>query len=668
MYANAAAWTGERDENYCPSPPPSYHSEAEADETLIKGMAAYVSSIDRPRSSADKIQEGSPLATSVRKKQSTILAETEQRLALLTSEYTVSERARSNAEKRCEEQARDFENQRQAYEEAVASHRSFAADKERVLKDVHEDAANAKQEQAQLREKHDEVQSRMSDYVRKIEQLQALHWEAEQRLEDKEQTMKQLRAQHESVKGKESLELEMLRTRHEAIERQLQDKGESHSLELETLRTQHKESQRQFRDKSSVYSMEVETLRSQHEDAMRLLKEKSENHTLELETLRSQHQESQSRQQQLEDHTTELEQLRGDHAEALQRLTELEGQCGEIEAAAERQLQKKDNKFEQLQKEGAEEIRRLQVRHDEHRQRLQQAEEELEEHQTQVERLKQQILAMDVFPQLAEHDEDYFENRCQTLYQHLTSWVVRYSKLSDLQRCLLLDEVDDEGHRSVYETCLLDGSDVDDYLQDRLARRNIFVSVVMSLLFKYVFTRYLFGMDREHRQKLKTLDKTLQEVGPTQAVHRWRAITLSLLSQRPAFKSQRDADCEAVVEDIWATLDSVLPAPETNAAYECQASLRRVVDLAVDLSIDMRLQCAEYSMLPPPERTSPDEEPHFYFTSVSMAHVEPSTLQDDELEHAGARLRLVLFPLVVKSYDDQEQIVVFRAQVQTAPI
>jgi hypothetical protein len=33
------------------------------------------------------------------------------------------------------------------------------------------------------------------------------------------------------------------------------------------------------------------------------------------------------------------------------------------------------------------------------------------------------------------------------------------------------------------------------------------------MIWEYVFTRYLFGMDREQRQKLKSLEKTLSEVG-----------------------------------------------------------------------------------------------------------------------------------------------------------
>jgi len=41
----------------------------------------------------------------------------------------------------------------------------------------------------------------------------------------------------------------------------------------------------------------------------------------------------------------------------------------------------------------------------------------------------------------------------------------------------------------------------------------VFMSVVMTMIWEFVFTRYLFGMDREQRQKLKSIEKTLMEVG-----------------------------------------------------------------------------------------------------------------------------------------------------------
>lgn len=74
-------------------------------------------------------------------------------------------------------------------------------------------------------------------------------------------------------------------------------------------------------------------------------------------------------------------------------------------------------------------------------------------------------------------------------------------------------ELRDEQLQKRLDNAILDGSDVDNYLSDRTKRRDVFTSVVMTMIWEFVFTRYLFGMDREQRSKLKGLEKTLVEVG-----------------------------------------------------------------------------------------------------------------------------------------------------------
>jgi len=141
----------------------------------------------------------------------------------------------------------------------------------------------------------------------------------------------------------------------------------------------------------------------------------------------------------------------------------------------------------------------------------------------QIKSLQKQILASrqgDSF--LVVRDEDYFDSACQQLCQHVQQWVLRFSKFSDTRACRLSSEVAsdprlDPATREKIETrldnAILDGSDVDMLLADRVKRRDVFMSVVMTMIWEYVFTRYLFGMDREQRQKLKSLEKTLSEVG-----------------------------------------------------------------------------------------------------------------------------------------------------------
>ena len=299
---------------------------------------------------------------------------------------------------------------------------------------------------------------------------------------------------------------------------------------------------------------------------------------------------------------------------------------------------------------------------------LRQLQSELENAKQQVRNLQQQLLASRSSDDFVERDEDYFDSRCQSLCQHVQQWVLRFSKFSDMKACYLAREVQDEKVVDRVENAILDGSDVDDYLSDRVKRRDVFMSVVMTMIWEFVFTRYLFGMDRDQRQKLKLLEKTLQEVGPISAVHRWRATTLTLLMKREAFENQRATDTEAVVHEIYDTLATFLPPP-SHLVGQIQDSLRKVIDAAIDLSIEMRTQRADYSMLPPlqPEYdTNGDLARKVYFSALTMNERSGATSSNEALQEQQAVVRMVLFPLVVKNEDDDEQIVVCPAQVLTA--
>ncbi|UZP33479.1 hypothetical protein NXS19_001295 [Fusarium pseudograminearum] len=267
-------------------------------------------------------------------------------------------------------------------------------------------------------------------------------------------------------------------------------------------------------------------------------------------------------------------------------------------------------------------------------------------------------------------DEDHFDHRCQQLCSHVQQWVLRFSKFSDMRACRLTNEINDEKTIDRLDNAVLDGSDVDVYLRDRVKRRDIFMSMTMNMIWEFVFTRYLFGMDREQRQKLKSLEKLLTEVGPPEAVRQWRAVTLTLLAKRENFKRQRDLDTEAVVQAIFQTLCKILPPP-TNLEDQIQSQLRRVMREAVGLSIEMRTQKAEYMMLPPlrPEYDADGELTATVQFNASMMNERSGsiTTSNEDLEAQGAIVRVVLFPLVVKKGDDNgkgdEEIVVCPAQV-----
>ena len=297
---------------------------------------------------------------------------------------------------------------------------------------------------------------------------------------------------------------------------------------------------------------------------------------------------------------------------------------------------------------------------------------QLESTKEQVREMQRQILAsrqgdadfLDV------RDEDHFDNRCQQLCSHVQQWVLRFSKFSDMRACRLTSEINDEKIIDRLDNTVLDGSDVDAYLNDRVKRRDIFMSMTMSMIWEFIFTRYLFGMDREQRQKLKSLEKLLTEVGPPQAVRQWRAVTLTLLARRDSFRRQRDLDTEAVVQAVFQTLSTVLPPP-SNLENQIQTQLRRVMREAVDLSIEMRTQRAEYMMLPPlqPEYDAEGELAATVQFNASMMNERSGSagLTNEDLEDQGSIVRIVLFPLVVKKGDDtgvgDEEIVVCPAQV-----
>lgn len=110
------------------------------------------------------------------------------------------------------------------------------------------------------------------------------------------------------------------------------------------------------------------------------------------------------------------------------------------------------------------------------------------------------------------HDEDYFDVACQNLFDYVRQWALRFSKFSDTQSCRRTIDISDEKLIDRLDLLMLDGVDVDVPLSDRVKRRDVFTALICSMIWEYVFNRYLFGLDREMRQKLKSLEKLLSEV------------------------------------------------------------------------------------------------------------------------------------------------------------
>ena len=420
------------------------------------------------------------------------------------------------------------------------------------------------------------------------------------------------------------------------------------------LQNQKSTAERSLADQKRDHSQQ----RQAYEDALQEHKSYLAQKDSELNELREIVEEWQSKVTHLEEVNEGLTSSRGLDDEREQRYAQLESEHAHLQ---ERHAELAGGMEGLVQREVAS---HLEAKNGE----LRRLREELEVAKQQVRNLQQQLLTSRESEDFIERDEDYFDSQCQSLCQHVQQWVLRFSKFSDMKACYRASEVRDENKVDRMENAILDGTDVDIYLQDRVKRRDVFMAVVMTMIFDYIFTRYLFGMDREQRQKLKNLEKTLQEIGPLSAVGKWRATTLTLLMKREDFARQRATDTEAIVHEIYDTLASFLPPP-SHLVSQIQDSLRKVISTAADLSIEMRCQRSDYQMLPPlqPEYDTNGDLAHkVYFNALTMNERSGATTSNQALQDQGAVVRMVLFPLVVKNEEDDEQIIVCPAQVLIA--
>ncbi|CAO1597466.1 hypothetical protein XANCAGTX0491_001273 [Xanthoria calcicola] len=391
-----------------------------------------------------------------------------------------------------------------------------------------------------------------------------------------------------------------------------------------------------------------ETWLRQKDTQLSQLKQTIENLQAQVAQLHEVNQELHASSRGLTDHQEQYTRLEGEHAETHQKWQQ-----------STRELEDLRQQHAQLSA-GMEDIVRHEVTTSLESKNLElhRLQSDLSSAQSQIRTLQAQILASKhntpSSDSLLSRDEDYFDSLCQSLCSHVQQWVLRFSKFSDSRACYLASEIRDEKIVDRMENAILDGSDVDTYLADRVKRRDVFMSMVMTMTWEFIFTRYLFGADREQRQKLKALEKTLSESpsNSRQAIHKWRATTLHLLSKREAFVKQRETDTEAVMHQIYSTLATILPPPSP-LVPQIQSSLSKVLTLAVDLSIEMRTQRFEYVMLPPlqPEYdTNGDLARKVYFNAALMNErgSEAGGVGNEELERQGAVVRMVLFPLVVR--------------------
>ncbi|RDK37648.1 hypothetical protein M752DRAFT_308545 [Aspergillus phoenicis ATCC 13157] len=269
------------------------------------------------------------------------------------------------------------------------------------------------------------------------------------------------------------------------------------------------------------------------------------------------------------------------------------------------------------------------------------------------------------------YDEDDFQHSLATLFGKCSRWVSLLLEHSNHVPCLSLGELN-EHIADRFRNAILDGSDVDGLLANPLYRKNTFISVTITMVWEFIFTRYLFGLERRIRSAIKRLEKELSQTLPQEAVHRWRATTLSLLAQDIELKEQQERDIEAISITIIDTLMSMLTVGRPHEP-PLRNELHEVLRSAVDLSFEMRTQLADYIMLPPllPEYDIQRNFTNQIFFNSSLMHDQSGVYaSDEEAETEHAVVRLVPFPLVVKKGDDQgrgdEEMIVYPAQVVVA--
>ncbi|PWY64409.1 hypothetical protein BO83DRAFT_455369 [Aspergillus eucalypticola CBS 122712] len=264
---------------------------------------------------------------------------------------------------------------------------------------------------------------------------------------------------------------------------------------------------------------------------------------------------------------------------------------------------------------------------------------------------------------------DYFHDSLDTLFRLCFDWVSDFLEPFSDVLCRSLSNLHPANIRDRFRDAILNGYGVDALLAEPLHRRNIFMSVIMTMVWKIIFTRYLFGLERPIRSGIKRLEKDLGQSLPQEAVHRWRATTLSVLARDIELKQQQERDIQAISITIIDTLMSIL---SERSLYKprLREELDAILRHAVQLSVEMRMQLAEYIMLPPfqPEYDSQGNLTSQIFFNASLMHDESGVYASDEqAQNEQAVVRSVLFPLVVRKGDDDgkgdEEVVVYRAQV-----
>lgn len=178
---------------------------------------------------------------------------------------------------------------------------------------------------------------------------------------------------------------------------------------------------------------------------------------------------------------------------------ELQASFSEVQATMENvirnQLQEKDSELERLR-------------------------DELGKAREEVRKLQQQVSTRQDNKYIDTKDLQHFSGSCQQLFRSLKIWCNQFSSFSAGKKCLHVHRIADEAARDRVEDVMLDDRGVRKMLKDENRRPEVFVAITMRMIWEHVFTRYLFGLEVDERQKLLSLERTLAENGKyTNSLH-----------------------------------------------------------------------------------------------------------------------------------------------------
>ena len=138
---------------------------------------------------------------------------------------------------------------------------------------------------------------------------------------------------------------------------------------------------------------------------------------------------------------------------------------------------------------------------------------ELQKARDEVRSLERKVMARQSNRYLDIKDPSHFAHSANILFQDVQKWSEDFSHFSLGRRCIHVHRVTDEEVKDRFENVMLDDRGVRRMLKDESRRGTAITAIMMRLIWEFVFTRYLFGLETEERQKLLSLERTLAEVG-----------------------------------------------------------------------------------------------------------------------------------------------------------